>query len=288
MSPLGIDQLADSWCELDSWWDTYAETGHGTAVELATVLDRSNEAWRESPTPFDTDPLASAITQDQGPPLPSNEEDWSDWLAKLLRPSPALLAELFDLAVEQPLDEVIREDRLLKEDGGFRRPDILVFHPDRGVSFEVKIDDPNYGKTAETARLTERDYPGQEWTHTLLLPKRNIGRLRSNVKPPVETHPDEGLRIEWEVPGPISVIYWQDVTAAIRTLLRRGEAVNDRWAANAYLFCAAAEQQLMNFQPQPTVERMAKPSDVVETMQPITLADILEEQLTYLSARENT
>lgn len=285
--PLVSERLTDSWSELNSWWDSYAETGHDTAVKIAGLLDRSNKAWRESPAPFDTDPLASAVTRDQGPLLPSNEEGWSDWLAKLLLPAPALVAKLFDEAVEQPPDEVIREDRLLKEEGGFRRPDILVFHPGRGVSIEVKIDDPNYKKTAETARLTERDYPDHEWTHTLLLPKRNTGRLRSIVEPPVKTHPDEGLRIEWEAPGPVSVIYWRDVTAAIRTVLRRGNAFDDHWAANAYLFCAAAEQQLMNFQPQPTIERMAKPSDVVETMQPITLAGDLEEQLTYLSARQN-
>lgn len=277
--------LMDSWRDLDPWWDSYAETGHETAVEIAALLERSNEAWRQSAAPFNTDPLASAVDRDHGSLLPNNEEDWSDWLAKLLRASPALVAELFGVAVAEIPDKVVREDRLAKEEGGFRRPDVLVVYSDRGVSIEVKLDDPNYRKTAETARLTEREYPGREWTHTLLLPKRNTGRLRTTVEPPVRTHPDDGLRIEWGDPGPVSVIHWRDVTAALRTLLRRGEAVDDHWAANAYLFCAAAEQQLMNFQPQQMVDRITEPATVVETMQPILLADVLEEQLTYLRAR---
>jgi len=286
--PLVSEWLTDSWTELDPWWDSYAETGHETAIEIAALLSRSNEAWRQSAAPFDTDPLASAVDRDQGPLLPSNEEDWSDWLAKLLRPSPALVAELFDVPVEQPPDEVVREDRLLKEEGGFRRPDVLVLYPDCGVSIEVKLDDPNYGKTAETARLTERDYPDRKWTHTLLLPKRNTDRLRSIVEPPVRTHSDEGLRIEWESPGPVSVTHWRDVTAALRTLLHRGEAVNDHWAANAYPFCAVAAQQLMGFQPQPVVAQLADPTNVVDTIQPIGFAKTLEKQLTYLRERADS
>lgn len=279
------ERVTDWWHELDPWWEIYTDTGHETAVEIADLLDQSNEGWKQSKAPFDMDPLASALTQDYGPLLPNNEEGWSDWLARLLRPSAAVVTGLFDEAVNQPPDEVIREDQLLKEEGGSRRPDILILYPDRGFSIEVKLDDTHYRKTAETARLTERDYPDQEWTHTLLLPKRNIGRLRSKVEPSVRCHHNEGLQIEWETPGPVSVMYWQDVTTAIRTLLRRGEAVDDHWAANAYLFCAAAEQQLIGFQPQPTIDRMAKPANVVETIQPITLAGVLEEQLTYLRER---
>jgi hypothetical protein len=284
---LVTEQLTDSWNELDPWWEIYTETGHETAVEIAGLLDRSNEEWRRSEAPFDTDPLASALTRDRGPLLPNNEEGWSDWLARLLRPSAALITELFDVEVNEPPDAVVREDQLSKEEDGFRRPDVLILYPDRGISIEVKLDDPHYGKTAETAGLIERDYPDQEWTHALLLPERNIDRLRSNVEPPVRSPPEEGLQIEWEAPGPVSVLYWRDVTAAIRTLLRRAEAVDDQWAANAYLFCAAAEQQLINFQPQPMIDRIAESADVIETIQPIGLAGALEEQLTYLSAMQN-
>lgn len=39
-------------------------------------------------------------------------------------------------------------------------------------------------------------------------------------------------------PRPIDVLYWRDVTAAIRALLRRDDVVGVHWAASAYLFCA--------------------------------------------------
>lgn len=119
-------QLADSWAELAPWWDVYTETGHETAVALARVLDRSNDKWRQSPGPFDTDPLAADLTLDQfphGPLQPSDEMGWSRWLARLLQPSAKLVTELFDGAVGQPPDEVVREDQLSKHDdsvGSFR------------------------------------------------------------------------------------------------------------------------------------------------------------------------
>lgn len=283
---LVTERLTDSWNELDPWWDGYAKTGYEKVVKIADLLDESNEAWRQSPAPFDTDPLAAAVTSDEGPLLPSHEESWSDWLAKILRPSAALVTEIFDVPVQGSPENIVREDQLLKEEGGFRRPDLLLFHTDRGISVEVKLGDEHYEKTAETALLAEDQYD-YEWHHTLLLPKRKRSRLGTIVEPPVSSPTDDRPEIEWENPGPIAVVYWRDVTAAIRTLLCRGDVIDDHWAANAYLFCAAAEQQLLNFQPQPTIERMAQPLDVVETMHPIVLADALEEQLTYLRAREN-
>lgn len=282
-----IERLTDSWNELDPWWDLYTETGHVTAVMIADLLDRSNPEWRQSDNPFDTDPLAADLTMDRfrrGPLQPTDEVGWSRWLAQLLAPSAALVTELFDVEVDQPPGKVLREDQLSKQDGSFRRPDILVRFADRGVSIEVKLGDENYQKTADTARLIEYHYADRKWAHTLLLPKGRTGRLDSIVEPPVEARPDGRLQIEWDDPGPVSVIYWSDVTAAIRSLLRRGVAVDDHWAANAYLFCAVAEQHLMNFQPQPVIERLAAPANVVDTLQPIALADTLEEQLTYLRA----
>jgi hypothetical protein len=287
-----IERLTDSWDELDPWWDVYTETGHAAAVEIADILDRSNEVWRQSDSQFDTDPLAADLTLNRpqrGPLQPSNEMGWSRWLAQLLRPSEELVTELFDVEVDRPPVEVVREDQLSKQDGAdgsFRRPDILVFHTDRGVSIEVKLGDENYRKTAETARLIEQDYNEMEWTHGLLLPKTKNGRLDSIVRPQVEQRPDGQVQIEWDDPGPVSVINWRDVTAATRSLLLRGTVVDDHWAANAYLFCAVAEQQLMGFQPQTVVKRLADPASVVDTIQPIRLAASLGEQLTYLRARQ--
>ncbi len=285
---LFVEQLVDAWTDLDSWWNAYTEIGHETAVDIRELLRESNEAWRQSSAPFDTDPLAAAVTDDEGPLLPSNEEGWSDWLAKVLRPSGALVAELFDVPVNGAPDDILREDQLAKDDGGFRRPDLLLFHADWGISIEVKLGDEHYEKTDETARLAEREYNGYEWHHMLLLPERKRERLSTIVAPAVSSRYDGRLQVEWDDPGPIAVVLWRDVTAAIRTLLCRGDAVNDHWAANAYLFCAAVEQQIMRFQPQPIIEQMADPATIVDTVQPITVAGVLDEQYEYLSTRQHS
>jgi hypothetical protein len=283
---LSTDQPAESWDEVDAWWAVYSETGHDEAERIAELLERSSEEWAQSAGPFDTDPLAADLSLDRfsrGPLQPTNEMGWSRWLARLLGPSAALVTELFDVDVEQDPSEVVREDPI-----SGRRPDILVFHTDRGISIEVKRGDPNYQKTAETAALVEGKYDDREWTHTLLLSKGNVGRLRSRVDAPVERQSDGRLRVEWTDPGPVSVLFWRDVTAAIRSLLRRGAVPDEHWAANAYLFCAVAEQRILGFQAQPVIERLTDPANVVETLRPVTLADTLEEQLTYLRARGET
>lgn len=206
---------------------------------------------------------------------------WSRWLARLLAPSRALASEVFGVEAAQLPAEVIREDHLTKADGSVRRPDILLCYADQGISIEVKLDDENYRKTAETAALVEHHYADREWTHTLLLPRRKFGHLDAIVEPPITASGDQP-RIEWEDPGPVAVTHWRDVTAAIRSLLRQGTIVDDHWASNAYLFCAVAEQQLMEFQPQSVIERMNAPSDVVDTIRPIQFSRTLEKQLTYL------
>ncbi|QCJ48462.1 hypothetical protein FCF25_02070 [Haloprofundus sp. MHR1] len=149
----------------------------------------------------------------------------------------------------------------------------------------MKLGDENYQKTADTARLVEQHYTEQDWTHVLLLPKRKRERLTSIVEPPLKPRTDGLAQLHWEDPGPIDVLYWRDVTSALRLLLRHGTVIDDHWAANAYLFCAVAEQQLMQFQPQAVIDRLAVPTDVVDTIQPIGIAEVLEQQLTYLRER---
>ncbi|WP_225316346.1 MULTISPECIES: hypothetical protein [Haloferax] len=283
-----MDHLADLWDELDSWWDTYSETGTETAVQLAEHLRQSNRDWTTAAAPFDTDPLAVDLTRDRirrGPLQPSTEVGWSRWLAQVLRPSAALSTELFDRPEGQPPQEVILEDTLPKSDGSSRRPDILLLYDDCGVSIEVKLDDENYQKTAETAALVEAYYDDLEWSHYLLLPKRKMSRLDAIVEPLLTELPDGRTEIAWDDPGPVTVLHWRDVTTAIRTLLYHADIVDDHWGANAYLFCAVAEQQLLKFQSQPVIEQLAAPATVVNTARPIRIAHTLGEQLTYLRER---
>ncbi|OYR50458.1 hypothetical protein DJ73_15770 [Halorubrum sp. Ea1] len=150
---------------------------------------------------------------------------------------------------------------------------------------EVKLGDDNYRKTPETARLVERHYDDVRWDHVLLLPKRQRDRLDTVVSPSIDERPDGTREIVWDESGPVTVLYWQDIAAAVRAVLRRGDVVDDHWAANAFLFCAAVEQQIAGFQPQPTIDRMVDPSGVVETVRPIVVSETLDEQLTYLRSR---
>ena len=282
------DRLTEWWTDLDSWWDLFSEAGHENAVQVAELLEKSNELWAASAAPFETEPLAADMTGTRalrGPIQPSGELDWSQWLAQLLEPSAALVRELFGVPIEEPPNEVLREARLSKQDGGRRRADILVRHPDYGVSIEVKLGDDNYRKTPETAHLVERHYDDVRWDHVLLLPKRQRGRLNAVVSPSIDERADGTREIVWDESGPITVLYWQDVATAVRAVLRRGDVVDDHWAANAYLFCAAVEQHIAGFQPQPMIDRMVNPSGVVETVRPIVVSDTLDEQLTYLRSR---
>ncbi|MFP8955055.1 hypothetical protein ACLI4Z_19175 [Natrialbaceae archaeon A-arb3/5] len=282
------DWLTDSWKNLDSWWNAFAETGHEIATQLTELFERSNDEWANSDAPFSTDPLAADLTGERiarGPLRPSNEVAWSRWLGRLLGPSTALVTELFDVQIGTPPFEVVWEDRLSKREGGFRRPDILLCGADRGVSIEVKLEDENYRKTPETARLVERHYSDKEWSHVLLLPKRKRSSLESIVRAEIDRDTNGQVQVQWDDPGPIDVVYWRDVTAAIRAVLRRGDIVDDHWAANAYVFCGLVEQQLLNFQPQSVLEHLADPVNVVDTVQPVRIADTLEQQLTYLSER---
>lgn len=285
---IGSTERTDWWREIDPWWTTYTTTGYETATAIAELLAESTTLWEDSNAPFEVDPLTTDYTQEQtqrGPLQPSTEPAWSQWLAQLLAPSKALITELFEVSVEYPPEEVIREEWLPKQSGGSRRADIVLRHAQRGVSIEVKLDDTNYGKTPETARLLEHKHDDLAWTHFLLLPRRQRHRLERNVSPAVLTNEDGHPQVEWSDPGPIIVLYWQDVAAAIRSVLRRGAVCDNHWAANAYLFCSVLEQQLLGYKPQPVIERLADPDGIVDTLTPMSITDTLEEQLTYLQAR---
>ena len=279
------EQSAREWEELDAWWNAYGAIGNEAARKISDLIVEANEKWAASDAPFNTDPLAVDLTREQalrGPLHPRNEVEWSRWLAQLIRPSAALVAELFGMVADQPPREVVREIQLTGQDGALRRPDILLCYADRGISVEVKLDDENYRKTPDTAKLVERHYSDREWTHVLLLPKSKKGRLDSIVSPSLTTKRDGSTRIGWDDPGPVGVLYWCDVTSALRSLLLRGSIPDDHWAANAYLFCAVAEQRIMHFQAQPVIDRLASPTNAVDAIRPIGISDTLESQLTYL------
>lgn len=59
------------------------------------MLELSNTVWVASDAPFDTNPLATDVSEGAAPRGPyqlSNVVAWSRWLAQVLRPSGALIA----------------------------------------------------------------------------------------------------------------------------------------------------------------------------------------------------
>lgn len=282
---------AQVWPELDAWWAVYTETGHETSIAIHDLLVASNERWATGPGPFETDPLATDIATERsllGPLQPADELQWSYWLAELLR-TPAFAEQVFGRAFTDDHIAVVREDSYDRKGvDGSRRADIVLRQSGTGVSVEVKLFDTNYAKTAETAALVEDAARHLEWSHSLLLPKSQRGALVADVDVPLETTDDGTEYLDWDEPGPIQVIYWRDVVAAARRLLREGLVKNDQWNAAAYLFCGLVEQRLLNFQPLPVIRRMADAERVTDTTRPVQLGATLDEQLTYLQQMGDT
>lgn len=279
-------RLPGYWTEFDSWWNLYTDIGRETARKVAELIKRSNKVWANSEGPFDEDPLSSNIDPigiQRGPLHPHVEEDWSQWLAQLLSTSEELVSALLGVEGTEVPKRVIREAHLPKTGGNFRRADILVILPNEAVSIEVKLSDEGFGKTEETARLVERHYGHLDWTHVLLLPMRQRDSLDDKIEPDLK-EVDGQLQIDWDNPGPIDVVYWRDVTSVVRSLLLNGDVVDSLWAANAYLFCAVVEQRVMKFQSLSAIDRSLSTESVPNAIQPIVIADTLEQQLSYLQS----
>lgn len=287
---LNSARQAQVWQELDAWWAVYTDTGHETAIAIRDLLVASNERWAAGGGPFDTDPLATDVATERsllGPLQPANELQWSYWLAELLR-VPAFAEQVFGRTFTDEPVGVVREDSYDRESAdGSRRADIVLHQYRIGVSVEVKLFDTSYAKTAETAALVEGGARHLEWSHALLLPKSQRGALVADLDVPLEMT-DGTEYVEWDDPGPVQVVYWQDVTTAARRLLRDGLVEDDQWNAAAYLFCGLVEQRLLGFQPLPVIRRMADAERVTDTTRPIRLAATLDEQLTYLRQTVDT
>lgn len=273
------------WSEIDPWWKTYSEKQRQEAAELANLLDERNDIWEQSDSRFDADPLSTdwtAHSHTRGPLRRDVEENWSQWLAHLLRSNGEFVSELFGAEFDVRPDSVQREVYLpaLKPEKPDRYADILLFAGRRGIHIEVKKGDENYEKTPHTAGLVEH-HNYEEWDHFLLLPEYKTDALEASFED--ERIADrERLRIDSEQSGPIEVVFWRDVTAAIRDTLRQGKGTS-HWAASAYVFCTLVEQKMLGFNPQAEVADLAKSSDVVRTSASLSVSGgNVGKQLNYL------
>lgn len=283
-----VDQLmADYWADLEPWWETYIEARADDIADLESAFAESDALWEQRGRPFDADPLSTDLKQRvrAGDPInPGKEVDWSDWLAQLLRAdSGEFHSELFGRAFSAPSRRVEREAYLPVPTGIDRYADILSLHESGGISIEVKIGDKNLGKTTDTTALVEDQRYG-DWHHYLLLPKDDLWAVNESFDEEMVADDGDRVVIHSEKSDNITLLYWSDVSRALRTVLLKENKQDSHWSASAFLFCAQIERERLGFTPEPVIEQMGTGSNRVQSFESVSVViDDIETQVEYLT-----
>lgn len=266
-----IQRTSEVWHDIDPWWKVYGEDQQKELDELHELMQQLFKEWKQSDCLFDQDPLAedwSDESRKTGPIRPGLEENWSYWLAHLFRTSTGdFTKELFGDRFDAKPEKVQCECVFYDEEGIDRRADILLKYEGKGISIEVKIGDKNYRKTPHTAHLIEND-DERDWDHYILLPKSKISLMKDILGPNFQEEGDPRPIILSERFPDIDVIYWWDVSQALRRTLLYGENNDPHWQASAYLFINLIEQKISKIYNKNFVER-----NVVDEREP-TYSDI--------------
>mgnify|MGYP000249887281 CR=1 FL=1 len=283
------DKIASHWESIDPWWDTYVEAQQETIDSLLDELAEVQQEWVDSDSMFDKNPLEvdwRTGSPEAGPLRVNQEENWSQWLAHLIRSGPdSIRKTLFGSSFDQDPQSVRREVYLSDTDGRDRRVDILVFYDDVGVSIEVKKGDEHYEKTPHTASLIESEYPGIDWSHFLLVQENKSEKVEQSFDEVEQV--DENKVIRTSVSNDISLLYWKDVSQALRTTLLRESNSTHHWESSAYLFCTLIEQKLLGLLPVPTVKRLDDAHDVRVSEGIIFSGGDVESQIIYLRGAQD-
>lgn len=283
--------IKDDWRCIDEWWEAHIESEREMFVELQGVLEQSQSLWAGSDNRLQTDPLATDWVSNakiQGPLRTNQEENWSQWLAHLIRSGPpAFSRELFGDRFEASPQSVKREVHLPSYDEPDRYADILVFYEGRAVSIEVKKGDEHFAKTIHTAKLIESQFR-VDWKHFLLLPGDKRAALSHSFQDRLLDLEGETLEIESNRSRNVAVIYWLEVAEAIRKVLLSGIEIDPHWEASGYLFCTLIEQKLARFIPKQVVDKVVDSNDVVQTDSELVLMSSgIKQQIAYLRGITN-
>jgi len=173
------------------------------------------------------------------------EENWSQWLAHLLHSAPPeFLTNLFGEDYDRQPNSVEREVYLPDREGTSRYADIVLFYKDRGLSIEVKKGDKHYSKTIDTASLIESHY-AKDWEHVLLLPKYKSNALRRSFTEELEDSDKSQLVIRSDESKDIKVLYWREISSAIREELQSDSESDPHWdASDIYSVLLSSERLL--------------------------------------------
>jgi hypothetical protein len=219
-----------TWAGVGSWQETLEAS---LKVRRADLAERRRE-WDAALSDLDLgDPSAVDRTVFRVLRL-EREEDWSDWLAQLIEDSKAgsFAARLFggtradSFAVKQVHREVSCDE-------GWRADIIVEWKDSSYTHVEVKVGDPNLGKTLDTAVAIQQRFHGQSQRgdFILLLPEQ-----RDDWDQRCQESPNLGARI--------SALTWIGVARALRLALREG-GESPAWRVWAHAFCGAIEQKLL-------------------------------------------
>lgn len=195
------------------------------------------DKWGQKLRPLCGDPSTFPSFEDFRPLHLSREEDWSDWLAWLLKTSVtgAFAEALFGsymncdaasfASPKKPEREVPTEDQK-------RRADIVVeWKSGEKTHIEVKIEDGQLEKAFETSRKLEARGPTGKWRHFILLTD--------------ELMPSWNAVANSRADGrDINVILWSDIVRALREALWEGRE-SPVWRAWAWTFCRAIEKRIL-------------------------------------------
>ncbi|WP_302080607.1 hypothetical protein [Salinibaculum rarum] len=281
-----VQSIADSWTDFGPWWDAYIEARAADVSELGEVFAESDALWEQRDGPFNADPLSTNPTQRMrtGDPLnPGVEEDWSDWLAQLLQTdSGEFHCALFGEEFTTPPRQVKREAHHPEPSGIDRYADILSLHGSRAISIEVKIGDKNFGKTTHTAALIENQYHA-DWHHYLLLPEDDLSAVNESFAEEIDLADDGKGVIHSEQSEDVELLYWSDVSRALRTVLLDENKQAPHWSASAYLFCTQIEQERLGFTPKSVIKRLRAEANRIQSFESVSIViDDLETQVEYL------
>ena len=226
-SPLRSAQRASGWLLLDGWMELSAKAAEGEETGVQKLL----EEWNEKLSLKGGNP--SSRDRSSFPPL-RREEDWSDWLAELLRSHTPFAQILFQRhpKVDLKVDLVEREVPVGNRQ---RRVDLVLTWSDQSrSSVEVKVGDEAFEKTFQTNELAELDAarPGQ-WTHWILLPSDAVEDWNELAA----QHESSGVHIETRT--------WEDVAIALRRCLWSTPLFSPDmiWLA---AMCGAVEQRILD------------------------------------------
>ncbi len=268
---MSVEVETKDWHKMDSWWKVHGEAHQKRIVELYELMEELSKEWKQSDCRFDQDPLVedwSDESRKTGPIRPGLEENWSYWLAHLFRtPTGDFTKNLFGDRFDDKPEEVQCELVFYDEGGKDRRADILLKYETKGISIEVKIGDTNYGKTPHTANLIEND-DDREWDHYILVPRSKKSLMKAILGSNFQDHKDPYPTILSKKYPNIDVIYWRDVSQALRRTLLYGKNEDLHWQSSAYLFINLIEQKISKIYNKNFVER-----NVVKEREP-TFSDI--------------